>query len=68
MPVITTAKFPRPVLDRLKKYGLKGQTYAEIVSNLMERVDSEEFRKEQFLAAVYATEHEKNNFVPLDKL
>ena len=42
----TSARFPRPVLDRLKGYGLKGETYADIVSGLMDRVDREEYIRE----------------------
>lgn len=45
---VTTAKFPRAVLERLRGYGLKGQTYAEIVSNVLDRIDREEFIEEQF--------------------
>lgn len=45
---VTTAKFPRPVLERLRRYGLKGQTYADIVTNVLDRIDRDEFIEEQF--------------------
>lgn len=49
--VQTSARFPRSVLDRLKGYGLKDQTYAEIVEKLMDRVDRDEYIAEQFRQA-----------------
>jgi hypothetical protein len=47
----TSARFPRSVLDRLKGYGLKDQTYSEIVEKLMDRVDRDEYIAEQFRRA-----------------
>lgn len=49
--VQTSARFPRSVLDRLKGYGLKDETYADIVTNLMDRVDRQEYIAEQFRRA-----------------
>jgi hypothetical protein len=45
---VTTAKFPRPVLERLRRNGLKGQTYVEIATNVLDRIDRDEFIEEQF--------------------
>ncbi|HEX9817110.1 MAG TPA: hypothetical protein VGB18_09035 [Candidatus Thermoplasmatota archaeon] len=35
----------------MKAYGLKGETYADIVSHLMDRVDREEYIETQFRRA-----------------
>lgn len=47
----TSARLPKSVLLRLKGYGLKGETYADIISNLMDRVDQREYIEEQFRRA-----------------
>lgn len=47
MPDQTMIRVPVSVRDRLRKYGVKGQSYAEILVNLMEEVDYRKFVKTQ---------------------
>jgi hypothetical protein len=47
-PKVTTIQLPPKVRDRLKGYGLKGQSYADVVVELMNRVDHEEFMERQY--------------------
>ena len=39
----TTIQIPAETRDRLKRFGLKGQTYKDILEALMDRVEYEEF-------------------------
>jgi len=48
MTGVTTIQIPPATRDRLKKFGLKGQTYQEILDRLMDRVEYEEFMEEQY--------------------
>ncbi len=48
--------------DRLKRFGLKGQTYRDILETLMDRVEYEEFMEQQ-----YERLKERSKFVPLDE-
>lgn len=59
---ITSIQVPRATRDRLRRFGLKGQTWADILENLMARVAYEEFMDEQ-----YARLKEREKFVPLDE-
>lgn len=43
----TTIRVPGSVRDRLRKYGVKGQSYAEILDALMDQVDYKKFLREQ---------------------
>jgi hypothetical protein len=43
----TTIRVPGSVRDRLRKYGAKGQSYAEILEALMDQVDYKKFLREQ---------------------
>lgn len=43
----TTIRVPTEVRERLRKYGVKGQSYADILSQLMDEVDYKEFLREQ---------------------
>lgn len=60
---ITTIPVRRETKDRLKSLGLKGQTYDEIISQLLEDVEYEEFMERQ-----YRRLKEKSKFVPLDAI
>jgi hypothetical protein len=56
----TTIHISAETRDRLKRFGLKGQTYRDIIETLMDRVDHEEFMEEQ-----YNRLQERSRFVPL---
>lgn len=43
----TTIRVPTEVRDRLRKYGTKGRSYAEILDDLMDQVDYKAFLREQ---------------------
>ncbi len=60
---ITTIPVRREIRDRLKSLGLKGQTYDEIISQLIAHVEYEEFMERQ-----YQRLKEKSKFVPLDAI
>lgn len=60
---VTTIQIPPATRDRLKKFGLKGQTYREILDRLMDRVEYEEFMEEQ-----YRRLRQRSKFVPLDEV
>jgi len=48
MAGFTTIQIPAETRDRLKRFGLKGQTYREILEKLMDRVEYEEFMEDQY--------------------
>jgi len=52
----TTIQIPRSVLDRLQRQGHKGQTYADILNELMDVAERERFIEEQIRRA-RDTEH-----------
>jgi len=58
----TTIQIPMETRDRLKRFGLKGQTYHDILETLMDRVEYEEFMEQQ-----YERLKERSKFVPLDE-
>lgn len=58
----TSIQLPKEVRDRLKRFGHKGQTYAEILDALMDRVEYEEFMAEQYRRL----DEDRDDFVPLD--
>lgn len=43
----TTIRVPASTRDRLRKYGAKGKSYAEILDALMDQVDYKKFLREQ---------------------
>jgi len=43
----TTIQVPVGTRDRLKRFGLKGQTYEDILETLMDRVEYQEFMEAQ---------------------
>ena len=45
--MLATIRIPTKTRDRLRRFGLKGQTYREILEALMDRVEHEEFMEEQ---------------------
>ncbi|WP_269851935.1 DUF7557 family protein [Methanosarcina horonobensis] len=48
MSEATTIPVTKDVRDRLKKYGMKGETYNEILKRLMDEVDYETFMERQY--------------------
>ncbi len=58
---ITSIQVPTETRDRLRRFGHKGQTWAEILEGLMARVEYEEFMEEQ-----YRRLGERKKFVSLD--
>jgi len=63
MGEVTTIPVYKQTRDRLKSFGLKGQTYDEILGSLMERVGYEEFMERQYRRLA-----EKEKFVSLDDI
>ncbi len=47
----TTIQIPRVVLERLQKQGHKGQTYADILNELMDLAERQRFIEEMFRRA-----------------
>lgn len=43
----TTIRLPASTRDRLRRYGAKGQSYADILEKLMDEVDYKRFLREQ---------------------
>ena len=62
---ITTIPVSRGTRDKLKSIGLKGETYDEIISRLMEMARYEEFMERQYSLL---KDKEKDKFVPLDAI
>ena len=60
---ITTIPVRRRTKDRLKSLGLKGQTYEDIITQLVEHVEYEEFMEQQ-----YRRLKEKSKFVSLSAI
>jgi len=63
MSEITTIPVKRSTRDRLKRFGLKGSTYDEIINWLSDGVEYGEFMERQ-----YERLKEKDKFVPLEEL
>ena len=61
MSEATTIPVKKDVRDRLKQYGMKGETYNDILKRLMNEVDYETFMERQ-----YKKLEEKEKFVSLD--
>ena len=62
MADLTSIQIPRGTRDKLRRFGMKGETWAEILEKLMQRVDYEAFLEEQ-----YARLKQREDFVPLDE-
>lgn len=62
MADITSIQLPKATRDKLRKYGAKGQTWGDIIENLMARVEYEAFMDQQ-----YARLAERDAFVPLEE-
>lgn len=56
----TTIQLPRPIIKQLQKFGLKGQTYADILKNMMR-----EIRYREFMERVYEADAEAGRFYEL---
>ena len=63
MAEITTIPVTKAIRNRLKTYGLKGETYNSILQHLMDEVDYDEFMEHQ-----YKILEEKEKFVYLDEI
>ncbi|AGF97955.1 DUF7557 family protein [Methanosarcina mazei] len=63
MSEATTIPVTKEIRERLKKYGMKGETYNDILKRLMDEVDYEAFMERQ-----YKKLEEKDKFVSLDEL
>jgi hypothetical protein len=63
MSEATTIPVTKDVRDRLKKYGMKGETYNDILKRLMDEVDYETFMERQ-----YKKLGEKEKFMSLDEI
>jgi hypothetical protein len=59
---LTSIQVPRATRDRLRKFGMKGETRADILEKPMERVEYEAFMEEQ-----YARLKQRGKFTPLDE-
>jgi hypothetical protein len=62
-PKITTIQVTTKVRDRLKRHGLKGQSYSQLLDALMDRLEYEEFMEEQYRRVA-----ERGEFTPLHDL
>jgi len=62
MSEVTSIPVTKDVRDRLNQYGMKGETYNDILKRLMDEVDYETLMKRQ-----YKKLEEKEKFVGLDK-
>jgi hypothetical protein len=63
MSEVTTIPVTKDVRDRLKRYGMKGETYNDILKRLMDEVDYESFMERQ-----YKKLKENEKFVSLDEV
>jgi len=63
MSEATTIPVTKDVRDRLKQYGMKGETYSDILKRLMDEVDYETFMERQ-----YKKLEDKEKFVSLDEI
>ncbi len=63
MPEMTTIPVSKKTRDKLKLWGLKGDTYDAIIQRLMERAEYEEFMEKQYQRLA-----EKEKFIPLEEL
>jgi len=62
-PRITTIQVTPAVRDRLKRHGLKGQSYSEVLERMMDRLDYESFMETQ-----YRRLGKRKEFTPLDEI
>lgn len=60
--VATTIQIPTDLRDRLKTYGIKGDTYSDIIERLLEQVDHNTFMEEH-----YRRLRDRHDFVSLDE-
>jgi len=63
MAEMTTIPVSKVIRDKLKNYGLKGETYNDILQHLMNKVDYNEFMERQ-----YKFLEEKEKFISLDEI
>lgn len=47
-PKVTTIQVTPQVRDRLKQFGLKGQSYSEVLDRLLDAVEHDKFMGEQY--------------------
>lgn len=60
---VTTIPVKKSVRDRLKQYGVKGETYNDILNRLMNELDYEMFMDRQ-----YKKLEDKDAFISLDDI
>lgn len=63
MSEATTIPVTKDIRDRLKQFGIKGETYNDILKRLMDESDYESFMERQ-----YKKLDEKEKFVSLDEI
>lgn len=63
MSEITTIPVTKTIRDMLKSFGLKGETYDDILRRLLKKVDYDEFMERQ-----YKFLKEKDQFISLDEI
>ena len=61
VPKITTIQVTSKIRDRLKRHGVKGQSYSQVLDALMDRLEYEEFMEAQYRRLA-----ERDEFTPLD--
>jgi hypothetical protein len=60
MSDITTIPIKKITRDRLKKYGNKGDTYNDIINNLLDYIEYNDFMDKMYNRTI-----DKNNFISL---
>ncbi|ATZ61708.2 MAG: hypothetical protein BME93_00770 [Methanosarcinales archaeon Met12] len=60
MTGLTTIPVDKETRDRLKTFGLKGETYDDIINRMMEQIEYE-----KFMERLYRRLEEKDKFIPL---
>lgn len=63
MSEATTIPVTKDIRDRLKQFGIKGETYNDILKRLMDEANYESFMERQ-----YKKLDEKEKFVSLDEI
>jgi uncharacterized FlgJ-related protein len=59
----TTIPTTKPIRDRLKNYGHKGETYSDILTRMMDSID-----REEFMDRMYKRLEEKDQFVSINEI
>ena len=59
----TTIAVSEGIRDKLKRHGIKGETYNQILARIMNTIESD-----QYLSEVYIRLEEKDRFIPLEEI